>query len=117
MKIIDWKKVSQFIKERKPVEVSAGILNDWFWTASTVYENGKWSRKGKAAAYVTSDWATPGFKATLPNGDVVEVAVSVEMTPAQLRAHDKERQRKLPITRKLMGRLAAKQRVLLRSHK
>lgn len=75
MNTLDWKAVEQFIKKRKPVEVSAGILNDWFWTAATVYENGKW--KDKTRAYVTSSWATPGFKATLKNGDVIEVVASV----------------------------------------
>lgn len=81
METLDWKKLEAFIEERKPVEVSAGILNDWFWTAATVYENGEW--KDRDRAYVTSSWAQPGFKATMENGDVIEVAASIEETPEQ----------------------------------
>lgn len=81
MNTLDWAKLEKFIEERKPVEVSAGILCDWFWTAATVYEKGEW--KDRDAAYVTSYWATPGFKATMENGDVVEVEASAEETPEQ----------------------------------
>lgn len=76
MKTIDWKKVEEFVEERKPLEVSAGLLDDWFWTAATVYENGEWKEKDRA--YVTSTWATPGFKAEMPNGDTIEVVASKE---------------------------------------
>lgn len=81
MQTLDWKKLERFIEERKPVEVSAGILNDWFWTAATVYEKGEWQDRSRA--YVTSSWACPGFKATMENGDVIEVDASVEETEEQ----------------------------------
>ena len=81
MNTLDWKKLEQFIEERKPVSVDAGILNDWFWTAATVYENGEW--KDKDLAYVTSSWATPGFKAEMENGDVIEVVAMTEETEEQ----------------------------------
>ena len=102
MQTLDWKKLENFIKTRKPVEVSAGILNDWFWTAATVYENGKW--KDRNAAYVTSYWATPGFKATLKNGDVIEVVASVKETPAQA----KKRKAKAERSRKALHKMADK---------
>jgi len=72
MNEIDWKKVEEFIKERKPLEVNAGLLQDWFYTAAIVYKDGEWLDKEKA--YTTSYWATPGFKAEMQNGDVIEVA-------------------------------------------
>ena len=81
MNTLDWAKVEQFIEERKPVSVDAGILNDWFWTAARVYENGEWLDRDRA--YVTSFWATPGFKAEMPNGDVIEVIASKEQTPKE----------------------------------
>lgn len=86
MNTLDWKALKAFVAKRKPVEVSAGILNDWFWTGATVYEKGKWVRNHRA--YVTSYWATPGFKATLKNGDVIEVAASVTETKAQARVRE-----------------------------
>jgi len=71
MVTLDWDALRKFVKERKPVEVSAGILTDWFWTGATVYENGKFKRNHKA--YTTTSWASPGFKATMENGDIIEV--------------------------------------------
>ena len=76
MRKIDWNKVEKFIAERNPVEVSAGLLDDWFWTAATVYANGEWKDRGRA--HVESWWATPGFKAKLPNGDVIEVVAILD---------------------------------------
>lgn len=102
MNIIDWKAVKKFVRDRKPVEVSAGIVNDWFWTAATVYENGKWVRNHRA--YVTSDWASPGFKATLKNGDVVEVVAYREATKAEVAAM----KRRHEANRKKMHKLANK---------
>ena len=81
MNTLDWKKLEKFIEERKPVSVDAGILNDWFWTAATVYENGEWKDKDRAC--VTSSWATPGFKAEMENGDVIEVVAMTEETEEQ----------------------------------
>ena len=69
---IDWTAVEKFIAERQPTSVDAGLLDDWFFTAATIYKNGKWLDRDQA--YTHSIWAAPGFKATLPNGDVVEVA-------------------------------------------
>jgi hypothetical protein len=73
--VLDLKKLKLFIKERKPIEVSAGILNDWSCTGATVYQNGKWVKDNQA--YTSSTWATPGFKATMKNGDVIEVVAYI----------------------------------------
>lgn len=77
-RIIDWEQIKKFVEERQPVEVSAGLLDDWFWTAATVYKNGKWIKDH--GVYEHSYWATPGFKAEMPNGDVIERAAWREMT-------------------------------------
>lgn len=78
MNVLDWDKLRAFVEERKPVEVSAGILDDWFWTAATVYENGEY--KENHGAYTHSNWASPGFKALMSNGDTIEVAAYREAT-------------------------------------
>ena len=101
MNTLDWKKLDEFIKKRKPVEVSAGILNDWFWTAATVWENGRY-RKDKNRAYVSSFWAIPGFKATMKNGDVIEVAAYREETKKEGYA----RKRRSEIARKQLHKFA-----------
>lgn len=105
MQTLDWKKLEQFIAERKPVEVSAGILNDWFWTAATVYENGKW--KNKSRAYVSSYWATPGFKATLKNGDVIEVAAPIKETAKQAKQREARSQKALEQLHKAAEKIRA----------
>lgn len=71
LNIFDWDKLNKFIEDRKPVDVDAGILGDWFWTAATIYEDGKLIDDHNA--FTRSCWATPGFKATIKNGDVIEV--------------------------------------------
>lgn len=82
MRTIDWDEVKAFIQERKPVSVDAGILNDWFWTADTVYQDGEW--REDHGAYVESAWACPGFKAYMPNGDTIEVSANREMTEEEM---------------------------------
>ena len=89
MNTLDWSALRKFIKDRKPVEVSAGILNDWFFTAATVWGNGKWS-KDKHRAFVRSSWATPGFRATMANGDVIEVAAYRKQAKREAIAYEKQ---------------------------
>ena len=91
MNTLDWKKLEAFIEERKPVEVSAGLLDDWFWTASTVYEAGEWTDREKA--YVTSSWATPGFEAVMDNGDIIKVAASRPQTDDDAKADKIKREK------------------------
>ena len=76
MNTLDWKQLEKFIEERNPVEVSAGLVDDWYWTAATVYKDGEW--QDKDAAFVTSSWATPGFEAEMENGDVIKVVASIK---------------------------------------
>lgn len=78
MNTLDWDKLEKFISERKPVEVSAGLLDDWFWTAHVVYKDGKYIED--AEPFVTSTWATPGFKAEMANGDTIEVVATKKET-------------------------------------
>jgi hypothetical protein len=105
MRTLDWGKLERFVAERKPVDVSAGILNDWFWTAAPVYENGVW--KSREDAYVTSSWALPGFKATMENGDVIEVAAAREQTEAEAKAESAMREGRLQRARETLANLQA----------
>ena len=105
MNTLDWVKLEKFIEERDPVEVSAGLLEDWFWTGATVYENGVWQDRDRP--YVTSYWATPGFKATLKNGDNVEVVASRLQTEDEKKADDKKRQKLCKDMAKMAEAIAA----------
>lgn len=57
MKVFDWDKAAQIIKNRKPKEAIAGLSEDWFWTAGPIFSNGKPVIHG--GAYLASTWATP----------------------------------------------------------
>lgn len=76
MNTLDWPKLHDFVRERRPVSVDAGLLEDWFWTAAEVYRDGAFVEEH--GAYLLSHWATAGFKATMANGDIVEVVASCE---------------------------------------
>lgn len=60
-KVFDWDKAAQIIKERKPESADAGLMEDWFWTADCIYENGKPLTEG-SSAWLASFWATPVLK-------------------------------------------------------
>jgi hypothetical protein len=80
--ILDWEKLKAFVTERNPVEVYAGILNDWYWTAATVYKDGQYIEDH--GAYTHSYWANPGFKAEMQNGDTIEVSASRKATAEEM---------------------------------
>jgi hypothetical protein len=80
--IFDWDKLYKFIAERKPIDVDAGILCDWCNTADTIYEDGEFIYNNDAITH--SFWATPGFKATMENEDVIEVECSKTISGDEL---------------------------------
>lgn len=57
MLVFDWDKAAQIIKEKKPKKADAGLIEDWFWTGGTIYEDG--SPVMDMPPYLASDWATP----------------------------------------------------------
>jgi len=75
VKRYDFEKAKSIVESRKDeiIEASLGMYEDWFWTAETVYENGKWKRtlkKGdKIAGIDGSYWATPALMIQLKNGE------------------------------------------------
>jgi len=56
-KVFDWNKASKIIKERKLKTAYAGMSEDWFWTGTLIYENGKPVKDN--CTYLASSWATP----------------------------------------------------------
>lgn len=66
MKHYDYEKAKSIIKENKSkglVEASLGIKEDWYWTAETIWIDGKYTNKlkedTKIAGINGSNWATP----------------------------------------------------------
>jgi hypothetical protein len=68
MKYYDFEKAKETIKSYlkdnrgygKLISASLGMQEDWFWTADTIWENGKFKRfTGKVAGINRSYWATP----------------------------------------------------------
>ena len=70
MKHYDYKKAKSIIKENKNnlVEAELGMIEDWYWTAETIWENGKYLKKlnneTEIGGISASTWATPKLKLT-----------------------------------------------------
>ncbi|MGV9142028.1 MAG: hypothetical protein ACOC1X_03730 [Promethearchaeota archaeon] len=65
MRNYDFEKAKRIIEEGKEeiVEASMGMMEDWFWTAETVWEEGDYQmdldKIGSIAGLGGSEWATP----------------------------------------------------------
>lgn len=56
-KVFDWEKAARLIKERNPKKASAGLSEDWEYTAGTIYRDGE--PVYDSYTYLASTWATP----------------------------------------------------------
>lgn len=56
----DWCKAARILKERRPEDAVAGLLEDWSATAGTIWEGG--APVTKSYAYLSSLWAVPALK-------------------------------------------------------
>lgn len=59
MKVFDWIKAANLIKENPSAEIKAGLQSDWDMTSGTIWENGKMKNEDETYAYLASTWATP----------------------------------------------------------
>ena len=57
MRVFDWDKAAQLIKDNSPHKASAGLSEDWEWTGGTIYESGH--HVNDDYTYLASTWATP----------------------------------------------------------
>ena len=59
-KVFDWIKAANLIKERGATEASAGLSQDWEYTAGMILSNGKpASEDERGSLYLASTWAIP----------------------------------------------------------
>ena len=59
MKVFDWDRAAQIIKDRKPMSAGAGLAGDWEWTGGDIYADGKPIPRDQTYTYLASTWATP----------------------------------------------------------
>jgi hypothetical protein len=59
MKVFDWNKAAQIIKDRHASHASAGLSGDWEYTGGSILEDGKPVDKDETYVYLASTWATP----------------------------------------------------------
>lgn len=57
MKIFDWVKAAQLIKEKQPQIAEAGLSGDWDYTGGVIYQDGQ--PVLDQYTYLGSMWATP----------------------------------------------------------
>jgi len=73
IKVFDWDKAAQIIKERKPQRADAGLAGDFEYTRGTIYRDGQIVTDDDVL-YLASNWAAP----TLILDDSEEIVCSRE---------------------------------------
>ena len=73
----DFKKAKQFIEQNKEniKEASLGMHEDWFWTAKTIFEDGKYlvnldDKDLTIGGISGSYWATPALQVEYKGGEI-----------------------------------------------
>ncbi len=59
IKVFDWKRAAQLIRDRKPRVASAFLAGDRGCTGGEIYRDGSPVPKEKTYTYLASTWATP----------------------------------------------------------
>lgn len=65
LKVFDWDKAAELIKESGAKDVEAGLSGDWEYTGGAILEDGK--VPDHSYTYLASTWATPEIEI---NGEV-----------------------------------------------
>jgi hypothetical protein len=80
MKNYDFKQAKDFIKLAKKdglIEATLGMKEDWYWTADTVWIDGKYvkrlNKETKIGGIQGSNWATPMIQLTFKNGTITQL--------------------------------------------
>jgi hypothetical protein len=59
LKVFDWDRAAQLIKEHNAQSASAGLSGDWEWTGGLILRDGKPVDAEDTYTYLASTWATP----------------------------------------------------------
>lgn len=57
VRVFDWNKAAEIIRDRKPTLAEAGLEGDWAYTGGVIYEDGEIIKD--SYTYLASDWAVP----------------------------------------------------------
>ena len=77
-KVFDWDKAAQIIKDRGAQSASAGLAQDWEWTAGLILKDGNPIPADDTYTYLASTWATPTLRI---NGENIECYKMKSETP------------------------------------
>lgn len=72
IRTLDWDKAAAILKDRKAVNASAGLGEDWYYTAGTILKDGK-PVPDREGAYLSSCWATPTLRIENDDGSYENV--------------------------------------------
>jgi hypothetical protein len=61
LKVFDWNKAAQIIKDNKFQNAEAGLMEDWNYTADQIFDNNLPTLKENTYTYLASTWATPSI--------------------------------------------------------
>jgi hypothetical protein len=59
LKVFDWNKAAEIIRNSGTNHASAGLSGDWEWTGGMIFTDGKPVDPGDTYVYLASTWATP----------------------------------------------------------
>jgi len=57
LKVFDWRRAAEIIRDERPDHVEAGLAEDWEWTGGVIFSDGK--IVDDEYTYLASNWATP----------------------------------------------------------
>lgn len=62
LKVFDWDKAAQLIKDAGAKHASAGLSGDWEWTGGDIFADGKPVNQEDTSVYLASTWASPQLR-------------------------------------------------------
>lgn len=83
LKVFDWLKAAEIIKERGAKEASAGLSGDWEYTGGEIFAKGKPVDSADTYTFLASTWATPELEV---DGEIINCYM---MESEMLNLHDK----------------------------
>lgn len=67
LKVFDWNKAAEIIKEKGCKNAAAGLSGDWEWTGGSILQGGKIPED--SYTYLASTWATPELEI---DGEIID---------------------------------------------
>lgn len=78
MRVFNWTKAAELIRDQQPYYAAAGLQGDWEWTGGMIWENGQIMDEDDTYTYLSSTWAIPELDL---DGDVVECWIWMSDSP------------------------------------